>query len=326
MKKVFLMVLIFFTSCSHGTEIPIDLSVDLLLWQLYVSGDENWAQDISPEGARRSATALNVPFKWQPGVRVGIGKKDFPCIDCALDFKYTWYQSTAFRSAVASSGGLYSSFSSNFYANNTNGASFGPNYQNASIKWKVLFNTFDLELAQTFKFNPGLQLKPFIGLKIASINQHMYTSWQNPNPKTFFGITIPQNFTFATENIKNNFYGVGPSFGLYSAYVKSFVEAFADFSTALMWGHWSFYDVYKNNNNTNISTNSSNINGAVPMLAGRIGLAWKHGFSDILLKIHLSYEAQIWFNQLQYYNFNMGRLNNLLSVQGMVFGAVVALR
>ena len=35
-------------------------------------------------------------------------------------------------------------------------------------------------------------------------------------------------FGWEAENIKNNFYGIGPSFGLYSAYVKSFVEAFAD--------------------------------------------------------------------------------------------------
>ncbi len=75
------------------------------------------------------------------------------------------------------------------------------------------------------------------------------------------------NFTYATEHLKNDFWGVGPSFGIDSAWKiyttnNSNFNIFANFSGALLWGHWSFSDVYQNNAPVAVTVLSKDIIGA----------------------------------------------------------------
>jgi len=85
-----------------------------------------------------------------------------------------------------------------------------------------------------------------------------------------------------------------------------------------MWGHWTFSDVYENNIPTIIHIYNRDINSAATMLKGLLGIEWSGCIIGAQTNIRLGYEAQVWFNQLQYYNYNMGKLNNLMSLQGAV--------
>lgn len=319
MKKGFITLLLFFASQSYGYQSNCDSTfafVDLLVWKLREGSADNWAQEISPDGAYKTADILQVPFHLNAGLRVGVGRNNnYNHWDTV--FTYTWFQTKGSSQAYVATGGIYSPFVGNFYINNTNGSNFGPNYHNAGVQWKLYYNIFDLELGKKFNIDQYLQLRPFIGLKGGFINQRIDTQWQNP--------TIATTFIAATENLKNDFAGIGPSVGINTTWPlydrsKSSFKIVGNFSGALLWGHWSFSDLYENNTPASVAVNVESINGAASMVRALLGIEW----SGLLLKkpmsIRLGYEAQVWFNQVQYYSFNMGRLNNLMSLQGGVLG------
>lgn len=300
-----------------NVDCPTHASAELLVWQLRQGASENWSQEISPPDTIKSIKIRSIPFKWKTGFRIGLGHKfDYDCWDSV--FTYTWYQTTGRDKAFIASGGVFSSFLGNFFATNTTGNSdFGPNYRNANIKWKLLFNTADVELGRSFIINPVLQLRPYIGMKLSSIQQRIHSFWFNP--------TNANTFNFATENLKYNFWGIGPTVGLCSKWciyesVDNVFSLIANVSGSAMWGHWSFKDLYENNAPSSIAIHLSNINGAATMGRGLLGFEWKTCFTGSDLSLRLGYEAQVWFNQLQFYSLNMGRLNNLMSLQGVVLG------
>lgn len=291
-------------------------SAEALYWQIREGSADNWTQEITPAGTTRSATLYSVPFKWSPGFRLGVGRNtNYDNWDVA--FFYTFFRTNARSQASVTSGGLYSPYLGNFYVNNTAGASFGANYRNASIEWKVFYNTFDLELGRKFKIDELLELRSFIGIKSAIINQDINTNWNNPNNAV--------NFTNATEDLKSDFWGIGPAIGLDSSWAiykapKNTISIIGNLSGALLWGHWNFQDVYQNNIPLTVTINTSNINGASTMARGLLGIEWSGDIYKTSVHVRVGYEAQIWFSHIQYYCLDMGRLNNLMSLQGAILG------
>jgi hypothetical protein len=287
---------------------------DLLIWQLREGSADNWGQEISPPSVNRPINVLSVPFNWSPGLRLGAGRNHG---NWDTVISYTGFITKGSSQASVTSGGIYSPFLGNFYIDNTDGASFGPNYRDASIQWNLYFNIFDLELGHTIKVDDLLKLRPFIGLKGGSINHNINSSWQNP--------TVATNFTSATEDINNDFWGVGPSIGIDTTWrfypiTNGAFNIFGNFSGAILWGHWNFSDDYANNAPATNSVHLDTVNSAATMVRGMLGIEWTKQFATSKLNIRLGYEAQVWFNQIQYYSFNMGRLNNLMSLQGGVVG------
>lgn len=312
MKKLLFILLLAFANQLFAYQITSGSTyafADLLVWKLREAGTDNWAQNISPAGTNQSATIIDVPFNWSEGIRVGVGHRD---PDDAIDtvLYYTNFSTTGFNNA---SGIIYSSFLGNFFVNNTNGSGFGPTYQSASIQWHFLYNTIDLEAGHTFLIDQLLKLHPFIGLKTAFINQKISSNWYNP--------TVPTTFTVAQENETNNFFGIGPSLGvntiwpLYSSSQRAF-NLFGDFSGAVLRGYWRFSEYYVNNTPANVRSNFSSLTAAAPMTRAFVGLEYATVMYQTNVSVRLGYEAQVWFNQLQMYSFNMGRLNNLMSLQG----------
>lgn len=320
MKKAILFSLIVF-ACSSWASPPSDKTnsvfLDLLYWQLRDGSAENWAQEISPAGTSRNAKLLSVPFNWSPGLRIGIGHSNCDGL-WDIIFSYTFFQTKGESQATTSSGGIYSPFLGNFFINNRDGSGIsGPIYQNASIRWKVLFNIADCEVGRTIIVDDFFKLRPFIGLKAGFINHDIRSTWQNP--------TIATTFTSATENLKNDFCGVGPSIGfnttlgIYKEHQNS-INLVANISGSLLWGHWRFKDLYSNNTPASVAVHLRSITGAASMSKGFLGVEWVGYMGGANIAVHLGYEAQVWFHQVQYYSFNMGRLNNLMSMHGGVLG------
>lgn len=318
MKKFVLIFVLLFTVRVFALEYKDNSSsnfifADWIVWKLSLTGGgENWAQTISPEGKYRPVKIIGVPFNWSSGYRVGIGHNGSnPHYDAVI--YYSHYQTTGDSDA---SGVVYSAFTGNYFENNPrdrNGI-FGPTYTNASMEYHFSYNTFDFELGRKFIIDPILTLRPFVGLKTAFINQDMDTTWHNPTPA---------NFKTATEDLKNDFWGIGPSVGINSTWpvystTQRVLSVIGNFSGAYLWGHWKFKDVFNDDMPQTISINFKDLDGASPMLKGLVGFEYSGLLSKVNFNARIGYEAEVWFNQLQFYSFNGGRLNNLLALQGGV--------
>lgn len=299
---------------------------ELLTLKLTEGSAENWAQEITPIGMGSSAgTArlVDAPFGWNAGVRAGVERAG--CDDqTSVRLYYTYFGTQATNHAA---GEVYSAFLGNFFADNPDGSGFGPKYRSADVEWDVQFHTIDLEFQRTFMISPALTLRPFVGVKSAIIRQDIDSRWYSPIDS---GSHV-YLFGAATENLKQDFWGIGPSIGVDALIPLSVspthsLQAYFTPTAALMYGNWNFSEVYQTDGLTsttiltpsNIAINSDPIHGAATMLRFALGLTWEQPGSRVTTRVRLGYEAQVWLNQMQFYSYNMGRLNNLMSLQGGV--------
>ena len=296
-----------------------------LLWQVRESNATNWGQILYPNDPNETIQFLNVSFNFSPGLRIGVGfngnEKPWNVL-----FYYTGYTTRGTSQASTDTGELHSSFSSNFYASNPQGNGItGPYYHRANITWDVSFNTLDLELGRLFTIDKLMKLRPFFGLKAGLINQSMNSNWFDPPPSQG---SLDPVFSSATEKVTNNFKGIGPSVGMEASFdlLETSTQAFSvigNFSGALMWSKWHFSDVYRNDTPQTIYTNSDDLIAAALMAKGYLGVEWSLLQKNVNWNVRLGYEEQAWFNQLQYYSFDMGKTNDTLFLEGAVLSVSV---
>lgn len=318
-------ILLFLFACSvqanASTNSPFTVFADVLFWEMTEVSDANWSQLITPAGAEQAAVLHDAPFGFDPGFRLGV---NYQKPDTAWDVSayYTYYTTSASDSKY---GDIFSPYLGNFFANNTNGANFGPFYDSGHLKWDLSFNSVDIELGRHFKIDRRMNLRPFAGVKAALIKQTIDTDWYGPKTTVGGNIVRINTFTHANEKVENNFIGVGPSAGVDSTWAlfESMKQSFnivANVSGALMWGHWWFSDVYTNNTPVTIKVKNDDIIDVATVARGLMGLEWVREYSSMQLRVHLAYEAQVWFDQVQYYNYNMGKLEYLMTLQGGTLG------
>ena|SRR3989338_8597300 len=329
LKKGILGLLLIVSSQVFGlgsAKGSVSVFAELLYWQISEVGADNWAQVISPAAANQSIQFLTVPFKWDPGFRVGAAYQTEDRLWDSVIY-YTWYHTQGTAAAEVNTGEIHSPNSGNFYANNVQGNGLsGPFYHKAAINWNILFNNLDWEVGRIFNINNRYSFRPFVGLKAAVINQDIKTDWQTPfDPAFKLPIT---SFSSASENITNNFRGVGPSFGLnmlWNMYEspKGTLSLFGNFSGAFLWGNWHITNVYENNTPVTITIQNNVRSSTSTMTKGRIGLNWQNTIQNKELMVHLGYEGQVWLNQLRFYSFDGGRQNNTLYIHGAVLDVCI---
>ena len=288
---------------------------DALFWTVREGAAENWAQIITPQSSGwtniGTATLIDAPFDWKAGLRVGAGVQRDDGSDMTL--YYTNFHTSATSQA---SGEVYSAFMANFYIDNTDGTDYGPHYHHASILWDFNFHTIDFEIGQNYTIGTNFELRPFLGLKAAIIKQTIKSNWLYPINTS----SHTYNFISGTEDLNLGFWGIGPSLGATMTMPlcrkdRYNLKLFGTPSGAIMFGHWTFDEEY-NNSQATITFDTSPVTGAATMLRGVIGLEWEQYFSRMTSTVRLGYEAQYWLNQMQFYSYNMGRLNNVTSLQG----------
>jgi hypothetical protein len=291
---------------------------EALFWQIRESNATNWAQILEPNNPNEMIQFLNVSFRGSTGTRIGIGF-DLSETSYNILLYYTGYKTRGTNQASTTSGQIHSAFSGNFYANNQQGDGVtGPYYQKANIVWNLTYNTLDLELGQLIKLGKLIDLRPSLGLRGGAIAQTINSGWFDPPPVQ--GPLIP-TFTSATEKITNNFKGIGPSIGLETIFHLYARPTYAfniigNFSGALLYGAWTFTDIYRNGTPQTITTDNDNIRSAATMAKGYLGIGWTIFNSKANWNFRLGYEEQAWFNQLQYYSFDMGKTNDTLYLGG----------
>ncbi len=302
-----------FNPTSRG----FDVFAGLIVWTAKEVSADCWAEVITTDNSSTSNDLQQIHFGWDPGLRVGVGyRMEHDQWDTQL--YYTWFYTRGEDHVSERSGGVHSTYLGNFYVGNPLGLGLsGPSYQSASIDWTIRFNIFDWELGRNFWVSKSLSLRPFIGVKGGWIDQFIHSKWKNPNRSgaEFFNVGV--------ENIKNNFWGIGPAAGINSAWLlfagqSQFFSLFADFSGAIMWGHWSFSDRFKNDIHQKVSIDLQDINSGASMVRVFMGFKWDGDFSQkhYRFSTKLGYEMQFWIDQLQFYSFTGGRLNSGLTLQG----------
>jgi len=300
----------------HPNSREFNIFANLIVWTAKEAGPDCWAEVITSDNSTFSNDLKQVHFGWDVGFRVGIGygmKHD----QWSTQAYYTWFHTRGKDSISSGPGTVHSTYLGNFYVDNVDGAGLsGPSYQKASIDWTIHFNMFDWELGRSFWISKSLALFPFLGIKGGWIHQSIHSKWQNP------ALSGAEFFNTGIENLKNNFWGIGPEAGinmkwsLVAGQIQFYL--FGDFSGALMWGHWSFSDSFKNDLPQQVSVDLQNINSGASMLRTFMGFGWDANLSQnrYRLSTKLGYEMQFWLNQLQFYSFTGGRLVNELTLQG----------
>jgi len=312
--------------CSDGLlnvsdrcqEKPYVIFADFLYWTIRETGSDNWGLNFSIASTYQKIDVLSVPFKWNPGVRSGI---DYSLNHDGWDIKaiYTWFFTQA-KDHQNSISHISSPYLGNFYVNNADGSDVqaAPTYASAEIRWRILFNMFDWQLGRKYFVSSSLILRPFAGIKGGWIHQKIHTKWFDPT-----NTTVQNTFLDGTENLKNNFWGIGPSIGIDSEWKlgcirKLTFNLFADFAGAILPGRWNFNDIYQNDQPQKVTVDTASFIAASSMLQAILGLKWvidfAQGRSSFFAKI--GYESQVWLSQLQFYSYNTGRLSNPLTLQG----------
>jgi len=300
----------------HPNTTEFNVFANIIAWSAQEAGADCWAEVITRNASSISDDIQQVNFNWNVGFRIGMGY-GMSHDQWDTQVYYTWFHTRGKDHASQQGAEVHSAFLGNFYVENSKGAGLsGPYYESASINWTIHFNMFDWELGRNFWTTKSLALRPFIGLKGGWIHQFINSQWNHP----ISPLTTP--FNVGIENIKNNFWGIGPEVGINTKWVlhnehNDVFSIFGDLSGAIMWGHWSFSDGYQNDIQQQVIVDLQPVNSGAYMVKAFAGLEWEITHkTNFQFSTKLGYEMQFWLDQLQFYSFTGGRQDNLLTLQG----------
>jgi len=283
----------------------------VLAWRAYESSG-GWATTLTFPGSTTNFTPSYVNFNTRIGAKAGLLYKPE---DGFFDSKiyWTYFPTTASRT-IPLGDKLVTSL---FFSGNT--LISGDVFFGGSVNWQLTMNMFDLEASHAFKPLPAFTFTPKIGIKGGSINQDINATWE--------AIVYT-----STENLSNNFTGIGPSFGIDAKwnFYQNF-SAIADVSTALMYGRWNVKDTYKRPVSLlgllpaqTIVTSMNQSKLGTAMFDYYFGLEWLHkGQSRVT--VQLGYEMQYWANQLRLTTINELTTLGDLTLEGATCGISVEL-
>src|SRR3990167_9302989 len=292
----------------------LDLYGDFLVLYASEEPSNSWANvfhsSLGTGGFRDSFDAAAFTFDWNFGFRTGVGyylEHD----QWDTEAYFTWFQTQNRESFSA--GTVMSEYFGGFLN--------GDIANRTTIDWNLRYNMFDWELGRNFGVSKRIFLRPFLGVKGGWINQSIFSTW-NVTSRNVDGVITPVNYT-ATENLKNNFWGVGPSGGVDSTwnfgnFISPSLNLFGDFSAAVLWGTWSFKDIYHNSTPTNISVNMDTLHLGALMVGGFVGIGWDGELKQLHSHVsaRIGYEMQLWVNHLRMPTFQILPLHGDLTLQG----------
>lgn len=266
-------------------------TADVLYWK--ATEEIDWVYDNSLNPTDQQITYIKSDFDAGPGFRLGIGYKK----DWDTGIYYTQYSTEATDSAT---GNLKTAFLAGTVG-------YPPGhifYDSGQFKMNIDFNMFDWYFGKQFQISPSLMLHPTIGLEGGWINQSIRADFQG--------------FYDTTEKLNNDFWGVGPKFGIdgaltllqRNAYLVNFIARFA---TAYLIGHWDITDVYTDNSPRAIEIGLDNRDLGALSFQGMLGLSLVHHN----LSVALSYEINDWLDQGQIFDDATGGHDNDLIFQGL---------
>lgn len=262
---------------------------------LYWKATENilWAYRNSNSTPNQQIAYQSGDFDFAPGFRVGMGYGN----DWDTGIYYTRYVTDTKDSTTGN-------LKSGFMGGTLGLVGVSDFYSAGQFKMTIDFNMIDWYLGKRFEITPALSLRPSIGLTGGWIDQNIKASFQ--------GVYT------TVERIENNFWGIGPKFGIDGNIIflkKSAVTAsfLAEFSAAYLFGRWTMTDVYKDSSPRTIDVDLADRQGGTPVIQGKVGVQ----FDFDRFTMSLSYEMSDWFDQLQIFDDATGGHDSDLALQGL---------
>jgi hypothetical protein len=283
---------------------------DYLYWNASEQTDSVWANAIGAQGNQITYALPNVKFNSNSGYKVGI-KYDLPQL-WSVRLAWTHLLSNKSDGYTANANQIITpEFFSGYLSSDI--------FNSATINWQINMKTIDFDISHPLKITRTLSISPSIGVKSAAINQTINTGFNE----------VIDSFPIysSTEIVKNNYTGIGPSFGVDANW--NFYGDFSfvgDFATALMWGRWNINDTYSRPSALfglispkTITTSLNNSKLGTAMFDYFLGVEWSHKVIA-QMNFFLGYQMQYWPNQLRAPTFQLLPLHGDLTYQGLTCG------
>lgn len=264
------------------------LTGDALYWKMFEAGTEFVYTDVNRVLDQASnlqpiiGKSKKVDFNWNWGYRVGAAYT-IPCSAWGTYLNYTHLDNKGKKSAEQPPNGVLAPL----YLTYTPAHTFS-----ALSKWNVSFSTLDLEFGRDFFVSRYLNLRPYVGIRGARINQHVHAHYVD------FVDSIDDHVS-----LKNNFSGVGLRGGLGSQWF--FWKRFnfcLDASASLLRGRFKVKFIENATIPFFPTTGILNdrYSALIPNVQFYLGFGWETcACGSWSCAIKAGYESQYWWNQNQ---------------------------
>lgn len=229
--------------------------------------------------------------KWSPGFRIGAGAQT-SCIDVELD--WTHFDGCA-----------------NFHKDVQHG------------HWKITYDVVDLTFGRYFCLTPCFEVKPFIGVRGARINQHLKS-----HLTTLFTALIGDNTVTTDKKDSEHFWGVGPEIGFDADWtVGCNFSLYGSFAVVSYYG-----DVKSKHFDSDTFTSTVSVcNGKTKHCFNNIGtdaaigIRWDKSISMDCFCGCVDFMLKLGVEQHRIYDFSQLGSDGNLSLDGGVFAAGVCI-
>lgn len=274
------------------------------------------------------AKAIEQDYEFDPGFRVGLGY-NFDYDDWDLHAYYTWhytYPKTSVSRSFADSGFVLGLFARVPVGDNDNNNVML--FQNAKSSWQSQFNAWDLDLGRNYYVGNHLALHPVAGLKGALIRQHLNVRYTNGNnEQTDNNGNVVGNISDVTTTGKSRYWGIGPKLGLFGSWeLGAGFSINADVHGSLLYGEFTtrytarYVDEINANDTFSLRVTDS-LYRLRPMAYVNLGLEWGRCFWDWMhFNLHIGWEAQYWWQQMEFITFRDDTPDGDLSLTGLNVG------
>lgn len=293
----------------------LDLFANYLYWRASEETSSFVANVISNKTATHKDFEITENrFDWDHGIRSGIGYH-LPYDHWDTQLYWTGYNTKTSTHISSPSATITSEFFAGFMVDFVN----IDDLLQGSVTWSLKYNIFDWEIGRIFCPSPTWSLRPLIGLKGGTIDQHITSKW------TFASGTPRQNYR-SIERVKNDFSGIGPQIGLnaewtFLHFCNNSLKLFGDFSLATLWGRWRIKDTYRDSRPKEMRVHLNRIEFGSLTLRGFAGLGWETLLKNNTSRFtaRLGYEMQLWLSHLRLPAFQQLILHGDLTLQGGTF-------
>jgi len=271
----------------------VNFFVEPLYWQ--ASEHVDWAYVNDRATPNTHDAYKTISFDYAPGIRLGFG------IDANVDneFYYTHFD-TSTKDSV-NGGYIVSAFTGSTAVKPYDGYA----YNAGQVQYDIKYDMFEWDLGKRFNVNKVIMLKPIVGLAAGTIKQDIDSSFQG-DPLS------------VTENLTNDFIGVGPKVGIDTELTllnsdKTQFKFIADFTSYYLWGHWDISDKLNGNTSNTVYVNIDDREMGSLGLQAMMGFKLQHN----QFSASLGYEINDWLNQVQFFDDATGAHDNNLVLQGL---------
>jgi len=254
---------------------------------------------------------VGVDFKYKPGFKAGLGvSSNYDNWD--LYAEYTWLHLTDSRSSIRAANTLL--MYNDWYAWDASMFNEPPVAESMSGRWKLNMDLFDFELARKYYVGTKLDFRPFIGMRVALIDQRMTIS-----PEVLLNLV---NIGIRELRVSSDSWGIGPRLGIDTSWhLGCGFRTIGNTAASLLYTDYKM-KIFQSTINQAADTNpgrdaSSKRKFLRTNFEAALGFAWGTYFSSNTyhLDFGATYDFNVFFHQnmMRYYvesgKFNKGQFS-----------------